>query len=624
MSELLEPIIGIDLGTTRCCVGTWRQGRIEIIPNDIGDRTTPSIVSFTKNQTVIGEPARSKMIRNLENTIYDSKRLIGRLFNDPVLKEDKQFWSFHLEENENTKKPQYIINLGDNEIRKYYPEEISGIILRSLKTFSSNYLGKEVKKAVITVPAYFNNEQRQATKEAAKNAELEVIKIINEPTAAAIAYGLQNESKEEKIVLIFDLGGGTFDVSILKIKEKKFEVLSSCGDSHLGGEDFTLKLSEFIIEKMLDEFEKKIDVTKSISDNVDKKTFYRVRNAAEKAKQQLSFLEESEIDLDGILNGEDFFYKITKTEYEGLCIDLFKKCLNSIEKAIQDANIKKTDINDIVLAGGSSRTPRIQKMIKDYFGKELKVTINPDEAIAYGATTAAYVETSFKEIEKNDDTNLEKIEIIDKITFPIGIEVDEGKMIPLIPKSTKLPEKGKTRLFSKTFMPKNDYGKGFIVNVYEGESELVKENHLLGKYTVTGIPFDKRENIIVRINLYIDHDSIVTLVVRTNDVENKKITIAKEHMYNEEDMKRFKENMEDFIEKDKIRKLVSKDLNDIVNLNNELKKNITSSELGDDDKNIIKKKCSEIEKWIQKNKEPTKEECENKIKEISDFNKQYF
>ncbi len=620
---MADKIIGIDLGTTRCCVGAWRKNHVEIIPNEIGERTTPSIVSFTKSQIVIGESARAKMVRNVENTIYDAKRLIGRKFDDPVVEEDKKFWGFQIEENENTKKPQYIINI-DNNIKKYYPEEISCFILRHLKTISSNYLGGDVKKAVITVPAYFNNEQRESTKIAAENAGLEVIRIINEPTAAAIAYGLENETKVEKKILIFDLGGGTFDVSILKIKEKNFEVLSSCGDSHLGGEDFTLKLSEFIIEKMLDEFEKKIDVTKSISDNVDKKTFYRVRNAAEKAKQQLSFLEESEIDLDGILNGEDFFYKITKTEYEGLCIDLFKKCLNSIEKAIQDANIKKTDINDIVLAGGSSRTPRIQKMIKDYFEKELKVTINPDEAIAYGATTAAYVETSFKEIEKNDDTNLEKIEIIDKITFPIGIEVDEGKMIPLIPKSTKLPEKGKTRLFSKTFMPKNDFGKGYYVNIYEGESEFIKDNHLLGNYIVTGIPFNIKEKTIVKIILEIDHDSIITLVVKTNEVENKKITIKKENMYSEEDMKRFKENIIEFNEKEKMRKLVISDLNTIVDLNNKLKKIVNNSNIGNDDKIIIKKKCSEIEKWVQKNIEPSKNECEDKIKEITDFNKKYF
>jgi molecular chaperone DnaK (HSP70) len=297
--------------------------------------------------------------------------------------------------------------------------------------------------------------------------------------------------------------------------------------------------------------------------------------------------------------------------------------LNSIEKAIKDANLEKKNIDNVVLAGGSSRTPKLQKMINEYFGKEGLVTINPDEAIAYGATVAAYVETSINEIE-NKDSIKDKIDIKDKVTFPVGIEVDGGKMITIIKKSTELPEKGKKKLFSKTFMPKNDFGKGYYVNIYEGESEFIKNNHLLGNYIVTGIPFNIKEKTIVKIILEIDHDSIITLVVKTNDVENKKITIKKENMYSEEDMKRFKDNIIEFNEKEKMRKLVITDLNTIVDLNNKLKKNVNNSKIGNDDKIKIKKKCSEIEKWVQKNQEPTKNECEDKIKEITDLNKQYF
>ena len=267
-------------------------------------------------------------------------------------------------------------------------------------------------------------------------------------------------------------------------------------------------------------------------------------------------------------------------------------------------------------------------MIKEYFNrKDLHYNINPDEAIAYGATVAAYVETSFNELEikdNKDNKENDEIKIIDKVTFPIGIEVNNGKMITIIPKSTKLPDKGETKLFSKTFMPTKDYSKGYIVNIFEGESEFVIDNHLLGKFTVVGIPYNVKEKTIVKINLYIDHDSILTVVAKTNDVENKKIIIKKENMYNEDDMKRFKENMIDFEKKDEMRKSVAKDLNEIVDLNNQLKKKCSGSNLGDDDKNIIKRKYSEIDIWVRKNEEPTKIECENKIKEINDFTKKYF
>ena len=333
-----EPIIGIDLGTTRCCVATWRVGRPEVIPNDLGERTTPSIVSFTPNQIVVGESARKKMQRNLKNTIYDSKRIIGRKFKDPIVQKDKKYWSFEIEEDINTKKPQYIINT-NNKTDKYFPEEISSLILQHIKEFSSQKLDKEVKKAIITVPAYFNNEQREMTKKSGEIAGLEVIRIINEPTAAAIAYGLENTNDQEKKVLIFDLGGGTFDVSILKIHNKKFEVLSTCGDSHLGGEDFTIKLTNYIIDK----FKKEIDIPKEKYN----KSFNRVREYCEKAKQTLSFVQDCDIDIDGIYDGKDFYYNIKRSEYETICEDLFIKCTVSIEKAIKEANLKKEDIDDI-------------------------------------------------------------------------------------------------------------------------------------------------------------------------------------------------------------------------------------------------------------------------------------
>ena len=623
-----EPIIGIDLGTTRCCVATWRVGRPEVIQNDLGERTTPSIVSFTKNQIVVGELARRKMQRNLKNTIYDSKRIIGRKFKDPIVQNDKNYWSFEIEEDINTKKPQYIINT-NNKTDKYFPEEISSLILQHIKLFSSNFIGKEVKKAIITVPAYFNNEQREMTKKSGEIAGLEVIRIINEPTAAAIAYGLQNINDKERKVLIFDLGGGTFDVSILKIYNKKFEVLSTCGDSHLGGEDFTIRLTNFIIDKLKEEN----DIPKEKYD----KCFYRVREYCEKAKKDLSSVYECDIDIDGLCDGEDLYYNIKRSEYESICEDLFLQCIVSIEKAIKEANLTKEDIDDVVLAGGSSRTPKIQEIVKNYFGKNIHVNINPDEAIANGATIAAYVETSFQEMEykniennnkenkDNKDNKIEKIEIIDINPFPIGIEVAGGKMEIIIPKGTKLPERGKTKSFAKHFMPQRDNALGFKVNIFEGDEEYTKDNHKLGEFTVTGIPVDKKENTIIKILIVLDHDSIITVIAKTNDQFNDKLTINKSNMYSEEDMKKFKEHAEEFLRKDIERRKCVLVLNDIYDINNDLKKSIdNNSTLSKEEIEDIQNKYAEINKWMRNNPEPSLLECNEKINELKSFRSKYY
>ena len=636
-----EPIIGIDLGTTRCCVAILRNNHLEVIPNDLGERTTPSIVSFTPNQTVVGESAMRKMQRNLKNTIYDSKRLIGRKFKDPIVQEDKKYWLFEIEEDINTKKPQYIINT-NNKTDKYFPEEISSLILQHIKSFSSKFLGKDcLKKAIITVPAYFNNEQREMTKKSGEIAGLEVIRIINEPTAAAIAYGLQNISDKERKVLIFDLGGGTFDVSILKIHNKKFEVLSTCGDSHLGGEDFTIKLTNYIIDK----FKEEIDINQSINFSKEKynKSFNRVREYCEKAKKDLSSVYECDIDIDGLCDGEDLYYNIKRSEYESICEDLFLQCIVSIEKAIKEANLTKDDIDDVVLAGGSSRTPKIQEIVKNYFGKNIHVNINADEAIAIGAAIAAYIETSFQEMEykniennnkdnkdkdneDNEDFNkIEKIEIIDINPFPIGIEVAGGKMEIIIPKGTKLPERGKTKSFAKHFMPQRDNALGFKVNIFEGDEEYTKDNHKLGEFTVTGIPVDKKENTIIKILIVLDHDSIITVIAKTNDQFNDKLTINKSNMYSEEDMKKFKEHAEEFLRKDIERRKCVLVLNDIYNINNDLKKRIdNNSTLSKEEIEDIQNKYAEINKWMRNNPEPSLLECNEKINELKSFRSKYY
>ena len=373
---LEDPIIGIDLGTTFCCVAAYHLNKVEIVTNEIGRRTTPSLVSFRDEEILVGDAAKNIMNSNAENTIKDSKRLIGRRFNDPIVQEDLKKWSFTIKENELNGLPQYIINV-DNEEKRYYPEEISSMILKKLKSFSQDFLGKEVKRAVITVPAYFNNAQREATKKAGEMAGFTSIQILNEPTAAAIAYGYQNKSDKERIVLVFDLGGGTFDVSIVKVYDNIYEVIAVNGDNHLGGEDFNNLLADYIIQEF--------NNSTGIDIKMNKKAMKRVMKNVEDAKIDLSNLDEVTIDIDQICQGEDLYLVISRITYEELCEDIWNKCIKLMDQTINEANLTKDKISDVVLAGGSSRTPKIQEMITEYFGRQPYKSVNPDEAIAYGA-----------------------------------------------------------------------------------------------------------------------------------------------------------------------------------------------------------------------------------------------
>ena len=507
-----EPIIGIDLGTTHCCVGAWRKEHVVIIPNEIGERTTPSIVSFTKNQKIIGESARKKMSRNIENTIYDSKRLIGRLYNDPIVEEDKKYWGFQIEENEKTKKPQYIIDLGD-EKKKYYPEEISSFILKHLKKNADDYLGKKVEKAVITVPAYFNNEQREATKIAAKNAGLEVIRIMNEPTADAIAYGLQNDIKEEKKVLIFDLGGGTFDVSVLKIKGNEYFVLASYGDDHLGGEDF----NEFLVNYTIDEFKKENSEFKNI-DFFDKnnkesaKALRRIREETEMLKIELTTSSEALYDIPALIKGIDLNLLISRVKFEELCKEKFEKCFFSINKVLKLANLKKNEIDEIILVGGSSRIPKIQEMLKNYFNKEPLKKINQDEVVSMGA---ALVTSS-------------NLKIFDITSKAIGIQTSKTKMEIIIPKGTILPSRTPS-YFVKNFLCPNDCFN-VVIKVLEGENEEINDKvKLLDKFKIS---LKKQEIKIIKIVMILDYNSILKVAGKVDDVKKNEVII--ELKYNED------------------------------------------------------------------------------------------
>merc|ERR1712145_5686 len=419
--------VGIDLGTTYSCVGTFQHGKVEIIANDQGNRTTPSYVAFTDTERLIGDGAKNQVAMNPNNTIFDAKRLIGRNYSDPTVQSDMKHWPFKV--GNHGGKPKLEVEYKSDQ-KTFTPEEISAMVLTKMKETAESYLGHEVKDAVITVPAYFNDSQRQATKVAGVIAGLNILRIINEPTAAAIAYGLDKKksSTKESNVLIFDLGGGTFDVSILTIDGGIFEVKSTAGDTHLGGEDFDNRL----VDHFVTEFERKHK--KDISGN--KRALRRLRTACERAKRTFSASAQANLEIDSLFESIDFYTSITRARFEELCSDLFKGTLDPVEKALRDAKLDKSSIHDIVLVGGSTRIPKIQKLLQDFFnGKELNKSINPDEAVAYGAAVQSAILSG-----EHSDT-IGDVLLLDVAPLSLGIETAGGVMTSLIKRNTTIPTK---------------------------------------------------------------------------------------------------------------------------------------------------------------------------------------
>ncbi|XP_074272597.1 heat shock 70 kDa protein 18-like [Silene latifolia] len=508
------PAIGIDLGTTYSCVGVWQHDRVEIITNDMGNRTTPSCVAFTQTHRLIGEAAKNQASINPTNTIFDAKRLIGRKFNDQVVQDDIKLWPFTViaqDVGNGNKKPMIVVSYKDEE-KHFSPEEISSIILLKMKDIAEVYLGTEVKNAVVTVPAYFNNEQRQSTKDACTIAGLNVLRIINEPTAAAIAYGLEKKLATghvggTKNVLVFDLGGGTFDVSLVNIGRDAFEVRAVSGNTHLGGGDFDKRMvSHFIAE-----FERKHN--KNMSNNP--RAVGRLRAACERAKRNLSSNPDTSIDIDCLFDGIDFSSTITRARFEKLNMDLFQNCLDPVDKCLKYAGIEKNKVDEIVLVGGSTRIPMVQQLLKEFFnGKELCRGINPDEAVAYGA--ASYAATlAGATVNKNHV-------LVDVTPLSLGIWLRSGEMKFIVPRNTAIPAKMNGRTVT-AFTNQ----RAVTFKVFEGESNIVYENHYLGGFILEGIPPAPKGVPQFDIVFEIDADGILTVSAEQVGTKNKKqITIT--------------------------------------------------------------------------------------------------